>query len=357
MNIYDHVDIYITLPVGTYICTPNYTVSQKRNLKAGLSLEYPLHDIIRKLSKIYFTDEQNFVNPKLYFFKLKESILANLVERDVIEMSLENTKKLEVLFEIELDFRTFIPILKSRTIFNYHESPLKNPSEVNFWAWKLENQIFTFSKFRDDPWACSVLLISVIAKTNTNCHGEITMDYDKILWGYAFYKIHDHGLVIFGINGCESFLKEQNHKIHNLIGRHRIMVVRLPSDVYHSGIDIWERTSKRYGWSVASPFEKNTKINVRFMGDKMEMDESAKIIENQKGFTKLQTDISKTQNDAIEQYGKTSDLQNKLTKRQNEMIEYLLKLTKNSTLQSLPNEKSTEPLDDTQTNEELIIEP
>jgi hypothetical protein len=116
-----------------------------------------------------------------------------------------------------------------------------------FWRWDIDQQMNAFLRiFGDSPWVCSVLLMSLIGKTLSQVHAQVKVplvqkqqggEEENIKSGsemnvpaYELYKIHGPLLVLFGMSGSATFIKESLIKMMDLVysNSHSIQLILLP---------------------------------------------------------------------------------------------------------------------------------
>jgi hypothetical protein len=167
--------------------------------------------------------------------------------------------KFDFLSKIECATGTFAPFASShRRFFNFYESNEVSNSLERFYLWTLEQQLATFTyTFNGDPVACSIGLLSLICKTNRNCYyisnqNELKMTPVKTEppppLSYCLYKIQNHVMILFGLSGTESFVRDCLLNIHRHILSHGVFHIVYPkrsdSSLLSKDILSWEKVTE-----------------------------------------------------------------------------------------------------------------
>jgi hypothetical protein len=172
--------------------------------------------------------------------------------------------KLELLGEVDIDLRVFVPLLiVNHHFFNHHETAQVENSLDRFWSWTLEQEMTTLVEtFKPSPWACGVTLASMMAKTNLNTFGSFVSGIGVRIGdgtaSYAFYKIQGPMLVLFGLDGGSKFVEDQLKQMSRLVHEKDIAFI-LHAD--HEEVCVPEWLVKE--WSVSKKFSHGWVLRTR----------------------------------------------------------------------------------------------
>ena len=258
--------------------------STLKETKASLNLDYSLHHIISKLKRAYNqlphqedggADDLLEKLPKLSlrFYKCKAiTFTTTLLGPNVFSITPEHLDKdFTQILETPLDVGVFLPLVVSKNIFHHHETAEKNPSLANFWNYPLEKQLFTLQSISDAK-ARSVLVLSTIAKTNSNCYGSVQVNGFKTKeYGYCFYKINNHVLILFGLSGPKEYVSECLDGIIKAIVTHAVILVQAQRDIEIPYFKSWKTQLIEGGWKVFSVYDEYVKMKRTLIGTKVTM--------------------------------------------------------------------------------------
>lgn len=165
----------------------------------------------------------------------------------VADVEMENLKKIGQTIELDPEFFHIYNILGlSDGFFGSSAVPFASSvKESSFWDWKMDQQMDTFLHvFSDSPWACSVILMSIICKfvpinsrtqlqiclSNTFSYCITTPENSKVIErAYQLYRIQGPLLVFFGLSGSSEFLEKCLTEMFDDVYLHNIQLMLIPT--------------------------------------------------------------------------------------------------------------------------------
>lgn len=278
MDVYDYLTVEHGINKNDICC--GVSSNGKDAAVQSLTLDYPLYIIIDKLRRSYrllnkkqSTEGDNLLEKlpvfTLSFYRAKNPLVKTLIEPNVFVVTPEELcDNFVLLMKLPLDSGVFLPLVISKSIFHHHESATKNNSLDKFWNYPLEKQLFALKTF-SDPKASSVLLLSLIAKTNENCYGTVkTSGFETKQFGYCFYKIHNHSLILFGLSGPDTFVESQTAELYEKMHELHAVLFQCPRTFNDSRFEKWNMHFVEGGWKVYTRYNENTRVRP-FVGEKM----------------------------------------------------------------------------------------
>ena len=247
MDIYKIKQVKHNLAAHGVVCRIGkpLSISSKELLKFSLNLDYVFYYIFSKIKK----EEKTYSTT---FYKVIEEIESiDVVDKNVVEIKKEDAlNKLSVLMTISFDYKPFIPLLLSKGLFHFREDKL-NISKDKFWNKSLKEQLMVLDYLKRDTWACSTVLISMMGSMNIGCDGEFETNLQNTEWGYYFYKIQDHTLYVFGLDGTHKTKIKYTKVIESIIDDN-ILLVCIPSDCHVDALLTWKKTHDENSWYTFS---------------------------------------------------------------------------------------------------------
>jgi hypothetical protein len=358
MSVYDFFDFKTTIKKGTVLC--NF---EKEGNKYYLTLDYSLYYLIQKFRKE--------LKPLfIYFYNIKTDIIFDVIDKNVmkrngVELNEKNNneKDIEQILEIQVDYIPFLPLIKSKEFYHYHEHKLKrNDKKDNFWNSSLNEQIDILG-YLENPWSKTILILSLMINTDLNVYGKFKRK-SETKWGSYLYKIQNHSLILFDLDGDENFKKKRIIELLKTIDYYHIMIIHIPEYVNNNlklntflDDDKWifdDELLHFKQWKIYSLFEHEKKIEMKQIGDKICIAHDDKLNSNEKNIDILKDDfihkqynLSDFQNKTLENGIKTIEIQNEIIKKQNDAIQTISSLDKNQNMnqninQNMKTSKQTE---------------
>lgn len=215
---------YVILESGTVVC--GVEEEGKESVSLGLNLDYILVKMIRLMK------EKREKRKILFYQYVSQNDNFILVDENLISVGSECIQNgtFELLLDMEVDPAAFDPVISNRNVFNYHESANVPCDLDRFWNYPMKKQLWSFSQLKNDPFQAAVHLISMMAKTNSDCFGDFKMDYKKDYWGFIFYKICNQSCIVFGFGGSDSYKRQAIIEFEENIKRHHVGYIDFPSD-------------------------------------------------------------------------------------------------------------------------------
>jgi hypothetical protein len=188
------------------------------------------------------------------------AVAPNLI-RDV------SSDTIKQLGTVKLDTHTFhIFNILNHHFFNLHEVSQTEEDDLYYWKWSLEKQIHTLlNVFSPSPWATSVLLLTMMGKTNTGIMSDIFTGLNKRVitdldggkpstWSenqaaYTLYKIQGPVLVYFGTSGPKDYVERALFRMFDIIDKYDIQFIVVPEE---AGVPMLEELAEK--WRVYQSF-------------------------------------------------------------------------------------------------------
>ncbi len=229
---YEHIDHFKTIHHNDIGCFIEPLGKFEVYLKVSLSLDYILDDILGSLDKC---KRDGIKTRTLQFMRFKTDnptgIKIPLIMSNVLDNGYGPDERSWGFQHfgppINIDLNAFTPFIgRSKRFFNYVQTnQLMRSNTSNFWNWTLEAQMNTFQfKFSSNPFACGTLLCMLMGRINPGCFGNVVQESKS----YSFYKIQDHSLLIFAIQGADDFCTSEWNQIIQFMKSRSIVHVTIP---------------------------------------------------------------------------------------------------------------------------------
>lgn len=355
MSVYDHFDFQTTIKKGTILC--NF---EKKGNKYYSTLDYSLYYLIQKFRK-------ELKPLSIYFYYTRDDILFDVIDKNIMKrngVQLNKTKDdIEFIIAIEIDYIPFLPLIQSKEFYHYHEHKLKRndiKKNNNFWNLTLDEQIDTLSQLKNNKWSQTIHILSLMINTDLTVHGKFKRESKK-MWESYLYKVQNHSLILFDLDGDEKFKKKKILDLLQSINYYNVMLIHisehLDNKLHLNEIldDKWKLDDENNyfdEWKVYSIHPRDKKIEIEQIGDKIcianDNINNEKNIDNLKDdFIHKQYSLSDFQNKTLENGLRTIEIQNEIIKKQNNAIQ-TISIVNNDT-------KQDDTKENTETNKNTTV--